>query len=76
LPNQHGSRIATAPVDDSMGTLGDRVDRFERAVIVAEIKKHNGHITNTAKALGLERSHLYKKCEQLGIDLRQTRKQD
>ncbi len=27
------------------------------------------HITNTARALGLERSHLYKKCQQLGIDL-------
>ena len=27
---------------------------------------------NTAKALGLERSHLYKKCQQLGIVLRQV----
>jgi hypothetical protein len=27
-------------------------------------------MTDTAKALGLERSHLYKKCQQLGIDLR------
>jgi two-component system nitrogen regulation response regulator NtrX len=26
-------------------------------------------MTNVARALGLERSHLYKKCQQLGIDL-------
>ena len=26
-------------------------------------------MTNTAKAMGLERSHLYKKCQQLGIDI-------
>ena len=30
----------------------------------------SSHSTNTAKALGLERSHLYKKCQQLGLDLR------
>ena len=33
----------------------------------------NYHITNAAKALGLERSHLYKKAEQLGIDLQALR---
>jgi DNA-binding NtrC family response regulator len=25
-------------------------------------------MTDTARALGLERSHLYKKCQQLGIE--------
>jgi DNA-binding NtrC family response regulator len=33
-------------------------------------------MTNVARALGLERSHLYKKCQQLGIDLRALRKSD
>ena len=32
------------------------------------------HMTNVARALGLERSHLYKKCQQLGIDLQSLRK--
>jgi DNA-binding NtrC family response regulator len=31
-------------------------------------------MTNAARALGLERSHLYKKCQQLGIDIREERK--
>ena len=56
------------------GTLSARVEQFERQVILDEIKRQNHHITNAAKALGLERSHLYKKCQQLGIDLHEMRK--
>jgi two-component system, NtrC family, nitrogen regulation response regulator NtrX len=55
------------------GALADRVEQFERQVILEEIKRHNHHITNAAKALGLERSHLYKKCQQLGIDLQELK---
>ena len=56
------------------GTLAERVEQVERQIILEEIKRQNHHITNAAKALGLERSHLYKKCQQLGIDLREMRK--
>ena len=55
------------------GTLAQQVHEFEREVILAELGRQGHHITNTAKALGLERSHLYKKCQQLGIDLRSAR---
>ena len=51
------------------GPLAERVQAFEREVILAELKRNGNHITNTAKSLGLERSHLYKKAEQVGIDL-------
>jgi DNA-binding NtrC family response regulator len=57
------------------GALSHRVQAFERETIVAELKRNQFHITNTAKALDLERSHLYKKCEQLGIDLSAIRKE-
>jgi len=57
------------------GTLAQRVDSFERDVILAELKRANFHMTNVAKALGLERSHLYKKAEQLGIDIRKYRRE-
>jgi DNA-binding NtrC family response regulator len=50
------------------------VDSFERDQILAELKRHNQRMTDSAKALGLERSHLYKKCQALGIDLRALRK--
>jgi two-component system nitrogen regulation response regulator NtrX len=58
------------------GALAERVEGFERETILAELKRNQHHMTNTAKALGLERSHLYKKCQQLGIDLRAIRKTD
>jgi DNA-binding NtrC family response regulator len=57
------------------GTLAERAEAFEREVLLAELKRHHHHMTNTAKALGLERSHLYKKCQQLGIDLQAVRKE-
>jgi DNA-binding NtrC family response regulator len=56
------------------GTLVQRTEAFEREVLLAEIRRHNFHMTNVARALGLERSHLYKKCQQLGIDLQSLRK--
>jgi two-component system, NtrC family, nitrogen regulation response regulator NtrX len=57
------------------GPLSERVAGFERETILEELERNRGHITNTAKALGLERSHLYKKCQQLGIELRQSEKE-
>ena len=54
--------------------LCERTEAFEREVLLAEIRRHNFHMTNVARALGLERSHLYKKCQQLGIDLQSLRK--
>jgi two-component system nitrogen regulation response regulator NtrX len=56
------------------GSLAERTEAFEREVMLAEIRRHNFHMTNVARALGLERSHLYKKCQQLGIDLQSLRK--
>jgi DNA-binding NtrC family response regulator len=59
----------------SSGTLSDRVDVFEREVILAELKRCHSNVSMAAKSLGLERSHLYKKAEQLGIDLRAMRRE-
>jgi two-component system nitrogen regulation response regulator NtrX len=53
--------------------LADRVIAFEREVVLAELNAHGHRVSDTAKALGLERSHLYKKCQQLGIDLKAER---
>jgi DNA-binding NtrC family response regulator len=55
------------------GSLAERTDAFEREQILAELKRNHLSMTDTAKALGLERSHLYKKCQALGIDLRAMR---
>jgi DNA-binding NtrC family response regulator len=65
---------AAAAGGNGTGTLADRVTQVERQIIFEELERQQHHITNTAKALGLERSHLYKKCQQLGIDLANVRK--
>jgi transcriptional regulator with GAF, ATPase, and Fis domain len=44
---------------------------YERQVIRERLRQSSGHVTNAARSLGLERSHLYKKCKQLGIDMRE-----
>ena len=59
---------------NATGTLAERTEAFEKETMLGEIRRHNFHMTNVARALGLERSHLYKKCQQLGIDLQSLRK--
>jgi two-component system, NtrC family, nitrogen regulation response regulator NtrX len=61
--------VALAAGSAATGPLAERVQAFERATVLAELERHGRQITQTARALGLERSHLYKKCQQLGINL-------
>jgi DNA-binding NtrC family response regulator len=67
LPTSAG-RVATPPAE---GTLRDLADAYERDVIRERLRRFGGHVTNTARSLGLERSHLYKKCRQLGLEIRE-----
>ncbi|MGB7024398.1 MAG: sigma-54 dependent transcriptional regulator [Candidatus Acidiferrales bacterium] len=70
------SGAAGAMPEAATGAMAERVEAFERETILSELKRHHNHMTNSAKALGLERSHLYKKCQHLGIDLRSIRKEE
>jgi len=70
LPASAASSDATV---GGTGPLADRVRSFEKQTILAELKRNHNQISNTARALGLERSHLYKKAEQVGIDLKAVR---
>jgi two-component system nitrogen regulation response regulator NtrX len=72
LPAMHAGQTGKAHggvAGERTGPLSERVLKFERAAVLQELEKNGKNITQTAKALGLERSHLYKKCQQLGIDL-------
>jgi two-component system, NtrC family, nitrogen regulation response regulator NtrX len=73
LPVAEAGPSGSVP-EAGQGTLLERTEAFEREVLLAELRRHNFHMTNVARALGLERSHLYKKCQQLGIDLQSLRK--
>ena len=58
----------------SAGAPAARVEAFERESILRELKLPTSSMAETARARGLERSRLYKKCAQLGIDLENARK--
>lgn len=72
LPQNSNAQVST---NSGSGALADRVQAFEREVILAELKHNHYNMASAARALHLERSHLYKKAEQLGIDLRAVRKE-
>jgi two-component system, NtrC family, nitrogen regulation response regulator NtrX len=64
------SALRAEPVP-AEGTLRDLAEAYEREVIRERLRRSGGHVTNAARSLGLERSHLYKKCKQLGIAMRE-----
>ncbi len=68
LPTTGTPRPGAIPTE---GALRDVVDAFEREVIRERLRATGGHVTAAAKSLDLERSHLYKKCKQLGVDIRE-----
>jgi DNA-binding NtrC family response regulator len=49
--------------------LRDARDAFERAYFEFHLAKEDGSMTRVAEKTGLERTHLYRKLKQLGIDL-------
>ena len=47
--------------------LKDLLEEAEREIVLAALERHGDNLAETARALGLERSHLYKKLRALGI---------
>ncbi len=47
--------------------LRELVEEAEREIVLAALEKHHDNISETARALELERSHLYKKMKALGL---------
>lgn len=49
------------------GTFKDARSNFEKEFIVKKLSEHDGNIAKTAEAIGLERSHLYRKIKAYNI---------
>ena len=43
---------------------------FERSYLVYHLDQHGGNVTQMAKAVGMERTHLYRKLRSLGIEIK------
>ena len=48
-------------------------DEYEKAYFEFHLTKENGSMTRVAEKTGLERTHLYRKLKQLGVDLSKKR---
>ena len=48
-------------------TLHEARNAYEREFILRKLQEHRWNMTQTASALGLERSHLYRKMKSPGI---------
>ena len=49
--------------------LRESRDEFEKAYFEYHLTKENGSMTRVAEKTGLERTHLYRKLKQLGVDV-------
>ena len=55
--------------------LRDARDDFERAYFQFHLAKESGSMTRVAEKTGLERTHLYRKLKQLGVDASRSKRQ-
>jgi two-component system nitrogen regulation response regulator NtrX len=60
-------RGATESPQQPYSTLHEARSAYEREFILRKLQEHRWNMTQTATALGLERSHLYRKMKSLGI---------
>ena len=56
---------------EEFSTLHQAREAYERDYILKKIDDCHGNVSRAAEALGLERSHLYRKMKSLGISIRE-----
>jgi DNA-binding NtrC family response regulator len=66
-PLSHQSFMLDKPLRESR-------DEFEKAYFEYHLAKENGSMTRVAEKTGLERTHLYRKLKQLGVDLLRSKR--
>jgi DNA-binding NtrC family response regulator len=54
--------------------LREARDAFEKSYFEFHLAKEGGSMTRVAEKTGLERTHLYRKLKQLGVDLTRTKR--
>jgi DNA-binding NtrC family response regulator len=67
LPENHQAFDLAPPLREAR-------DAFEKAYFEFHLARENGSMTRVAEKTGLERTHLYRKLRQLGVDLSKAKK--
>ncbi len=66
-PMVDASLTAATALDQDM-SLREAREIFERRLITTKLREFNGNVRQTAEALNIERSNLYRKLKAFGID--------
>lgn len=74
LPASPAAQVASVGLQANQNFVLDKPlrearDEFEKAYFEYHLAKENGSMTRVADKTGLERTHLYRKLKQLGVDL-------
>jgi two-component system nitrogen regulation response regulator NtrX len=56
---------------EEFSTLIEAREAYERDYILKKLDECSGNVSRTAEALGLERSHLYRKMKALGVSVKE-----
>jgi DNA-binding NtrC family response regulator len=67
--NGHDTVLQVSQSFDLDQPLRDARDAFEKAYFEFHLSNEGGSMTRVADKTGLERTHLYRKLKQLGVDL-------
>jgi DNA-binding NtrC family response regulator len=70
--------VLTGPLSEQSFSLDrplrEARDAFEKAYFEFHLARENGSMTRVAERTGLERTHLYRKLKQLGVDLGRSKR--
>jgi len=78
VPQPVISVLSSGPQSDQNFSLDrplrEARDAFEKAYFEFHLARENGSMTRVAERTGLERTHLYRKLKQLGVDLSRNKR--
>jgi DNA-binding NtrC family response regulator len=78
LPFLHGTTLPSGPQPEQSFDLDrplrEARDAFEKSYFEFHLAKEGGSMTRVAEKTGLERTHLYRKLKQLGVDLTRNKR--
>src|SRR5271163_1962609 len=69
-PAREGAKAA-AGRGEEFATLLEAREAYERDFILKKLDECHGNVSRAAEALGLERSHLYRKMKALGVSVKE-----
>ncbi len=70
LPPLSGDPLPDPPSSLYYRSFQEATEAFERQYIQRKLAEHGGNVTRAAEAMGIDRSHLYRRMKALGISPR------